>query len=222
MGKWIYKRLKYWFSSLLEVLFEDQGVCYICGGNVDTPYPFCRTCKGFLPYLDEPRLNYKGVDLKNVYAIFSFEDKIRDMIYSLKYKGEVEHAAILGRVIAEFIEENNINADFIIPIPSHEDKIKTRGYNHINLIADVVGGITRIDVHKSLQKITNTGSQVLLSGSERWYNVRGSFKADLSYKGKRIILIDDLVTTGATAHFASRELDCEDVTLISLASTKRF
>ncbi|MEF9953210.1 MAG: ComF family protein [Clostridium sp.] len=207
---------------MLDIIFEDQGVCYICGGNIDIPYPFCTICKGYLPYLKEPRLSYKGSSIDFIYSIFSFEDKIKEMIYSLKYNGKVEHAAVLGRVIADFIENNNIKGDIIIPIPTHNNKVKKRGYNHIYLISDVVGKITGIPVHKTLQKITNTRSQVLLSGSERWYNVKGSFKADLSYKGKHIILLDDLVTTGATAHFAAGELGSDKVTLISIASTKRF
>ncbi|MEG0371888.1 MAG: ComF family protein [Clostridium sp.] len=222
MGKWICRRLRYVLSALIEIIYGNERVCYICDGHIEETLPVCISCREYLPYLEDGVLVYDNVNLEKVYSIFEFQGKIKEMVYDLKYNGLSDISNIIGDIMANYIQSNNIKVDVIIPIPMHESKIKKRGYNHIDLIAKRIGMNMGIKVDNSLKKINNTSPQVLLSGSERWYNVKGSFRADLSYRGKHILLIDDIVTTCATAHFARIELGDNVVSLLTFASTKKF
>lgn len=223
MGKWLYKRIRYIFSSLLDIIYSGEKACFICESDLENDFPICNSCDKYLPYLEESCLSYNNISLKNVYSIFSFEGKIKEIIYGMKYNKEVYLANIIGDIMAEFIENNKLKFDFIIPIPMHESKLKERGYNHAYLIATRISRVTGIRLHSSVKKVKNTSSQVLLNGSERWYNVKGSFKCIFSYSNKNILLIDDVVTTGATGHFSAIELgDSNNVSLLAFASSKIF
>ncbi|KMT23381.1 ComF family protein [Clostridium cylindrosporum] len=222
MGKWLYKRIKYLLSSLLEIIYTEDRVCFICESHIEEAFPICDNCNSYLPYLDKSVLEYNTI-LKNTYSIFEFQGKIKEMVYGLKYNKEVDKAKIIGDIMARFIEKEDISIDIIIPIPMHRDKLLERGYNHSLLIAKRIGSVTGIPVETSLEKVKNTPNQVLLSGEERWYNVRGSLKCNTLYKNKNILLIDDVVTTCATAHFAALEIgEDNNVSLLSFATTKKF
>lgn len=223
MGKWLYKRIRYIFSSLLEIIYLSENECFICEKETDQGTSICSHCEKYLPYLDNNYLEYKDVSLKKVYSIFSFEGKIKEIIYDVKYNKKAYLANIIGDIMAEFIEKNKIKVDIIIPIPMHEKKIQEREYNHAYLIAKRIGAVLGIKVSDSLKKIKYTQSQVLLNGSERWYNVKGSFESMVLYHEKNILLIDDVVTTCATGHFSAIELgESNNVSLLSLASSKKF
>lgn len=223
MGRWLYKKLNYLFNSLIDIIYSDDKKCFICEKEIENNYPICNCCENYLPYLSENILHYDNVILNKVYSIFRFEGKIKEIIYNMKYNKEEKNAEVIGDIMAKFIEDNNINPDVIIPIPMHKDKIKERGYNHIELICKRISKITGIKINNSLKKEKITSSQVLLNGDERWYNVEGSFKSLVYYKNKDILLIDDVVTSCATAHFSAVELGKDNnISLLSFASTKKF
>lgn len=223
MGKWLYKRIRYLFSALLDIIYFSEKPCFICESDLEGDFPICVSCNDYLPYLEKNLLVYSDIALKNIYSIFKFEGKIKEIIYGVKYNKEVYLANIIGDIMAHFIEKNKLKYDYIIPIPMHEVKVEERGYNHAYLIAVRISRVTGIKLNTSLKKIKNTPSQVLLNGTERWYNVKGSYKSTFSYKNKNILLIDDVVTTGSTGHFSAMELGSSNsVSLLTFASTKVF
>lgn len=223
MGKWLYKRIKYIFSALIEIIYGSENRCIICNLDIENEISICKNCDTHLPYLNNKILNYENTCLSKVYSIFRFEGKIKEFIYNLKYNKDRDKAILIGNIMSKFIIESKLKIDIIIPIPMHRDRLKEKGYNHTYLIAKRISDITGIKIEDSLKKEKITSSQVLLSGTERWYNVKGSFKSIKKYKNKSILLIDDVVTTGATAHFCALELgDDNIISLLSFASSKKF
>lgn len=219
MGKWIYWKIKYLFSCFIDIIYSSEETCYICKAILDEENYICKDCYMYLPHLKNNTLDY-NIHLKSVYSLFSYEEKVKEMIHDLKYNRKHHLSDVIGSIMADFIKQNNLKIDYIVPIPMHSEKIKERGYNHSYLIAKKIEEILNIKVKNCLIKTRNTKSQVLLNRQERWYNIKGSIKSNFKYKGKNILLIDDVVTTGATAYFSALALKGNNVSLLTFATSK--
>ncbi len=131
-----------------------------------------------------------------------YEGKLRETILIFKYSG-YEH---LSKILAKFLVENIQDVwdgECIVPIPSHRKKLRERGFDHIYLIAKEVGKIKKIEVRKILRKTRYTLPQAGLPRSARLKNVRGSFSIRKAYPCKKVVLIDDVWTTGSTIREAT-------------------
>ena len=143
-------------------------------------------------------------------AVYAYKGEIKNAMYDLKYSNRRENADFFGESIVQkyggYIKALGI--DVIIPIPLHKDRFKKRGYNQTALIAEYIGRKLTIPVNTELlYREQSTRAQKLLDNIERKNNVKSAFKVyENDVKYDRILLIDDIYTTGATLHYASREL----------------
>ncbi len=110
--------------------------------------------------------------------------------------------------MVEKIIEENIPCDLITYIPSDKKTLKRRGFNQSEFLAKKIGSTLELPVKSVLIKAKSTKEQKSLDRENRWINLKESFKLDNKDEivNKKIILIDDIVTTGATVYFASKEL----------------
>ena len=132
---------------------------------------------------------------------FRFEGVIRKAIHELKYSNLKALSLSLAELLMEYVEENQIIGDIIIPVPLHKGRIKRRGYNQASLISHDLSKLTDIPVVDGcLVRIKEAKPQVdTESVVERWNNVASAFSCvDDRVAGKRILIIDDVCTTGAT------------------------
>ena len=144
-------------------------------------------------------------------AAVLFEDVARDLVHGLKYHDRTELTRLVGRMTARAGRELTADADVIVPLPLHRSRLFTRKYNQAALIAFEVGRISGVPVDPAaLVRIRATRPQVGLSESERAVNVRGAFRVPASHRasveGRRVVLVDDVLTTGATVAAATRAL----------------
>jgi ComF family protein len=146
----------------------------------------------------------------------------RRLLYQLKYKGKKEAGYFLGRLLGSRIQKSNLKIpDYIIPVPLHPSKQRRRGYNQSAILARGVSEILGIPVlENTLKRTSHTQTQTQKGRFERWQNVEAVFECRevQKLKNKHVLLIDDVVTTGATLEAAgSRLLEIEGLTL-SLAT----
>jgi len=147
---------------------------------------------------------------------------VQHMLHELKYKGNAELGEVLGQELGKTIKNSDLfkGVDTVLPIPLHPKKEKKRGYNQSMLIAKGVAETLSVQARKNLVRNANTSTQTRKSRYERWQNVETVFsiRNPKSLHGKHILLIDDVVTTGATIEACVNELLKLPGTKVSIAT----
>lgn len=118
------------------------------------------------------------------------------MIRSLKYHADLSLAPVLGKMLAA-AAANDPRPDFLLPIPLHPQKLRERGFNQAHEIAAKVARTLKIPL-LAAKRIRNTPPQTSLNWREREGNIRGAFQCEFDLSGKKVAVIDDVMTTGAT------------------------
>jgi ComF family protein len=161
------------------------------------------------------------VDIEHAAALHYFlkKGKVQKLVHAFKYKNKPQIATLLGKQFAyKYLEsEIFVAADYIVPIPIHYARRQQRGYNQAYMIAKGIFEITSIPIeNKVLIKNKKIVSQTIKNRSERFVNVLNTFSLKNANKfiGKRILIIDDVFTTGATIEAAITILkDIKDITI---------
>lgn len=221
-----------WFDALIGLFYPS--VCAACGCSLyKWEHIVCTRCKTFLPKTgyalneDNPlaRIFYGRVRFKAVTACFFFskEGKVQHLIHELKYKSNADAGVFLGQELGKSIKEAPLfqGVDYLIPVPLHPKREKERGYNQSLVIARGISEVTGISVgEKYLVRSVNTDTQTHKSKEERWKNVKDIFevKHPEQLEGKYVLLIDDVLTTGATLEACALKLSAIPGITISCAT----
>ena len=202
--------------SLIDALIGlfYPSVCAACGNTLYRwEHLVCTRCRSFLPRTgyeqdeDNPlaRLFYGKVRLKAVTSCYFFSKagKVQHLIHELKYKGNADAGLFLGQELGKSIKNATLfqGIDYLIPVPLHPKKEKKRGYNQSMVIARGIAEVTGIPIgDKFLLRSVNTATQTHKTKEERWQNVKDIFELrhPEQLEGKYVLLIDDVLTTGAT------------------------
>jgi ComF family protein len=147
-------------------------------------------------------------------AAFSYYNKgsrIQNLIHNLKYKGIKEIGYELGRIYGLSLKSSGFttDVDLIIPVPLHPAKKHIRGFNQSEIISMGIADVTGLPVElKSLCRKTMSATQTKRSRYERWTNVEGIFQVidSQTIKGRHVLLVDDVITTGSTIESCTNEL----------------
>jgi ComF family protein len=159
-------------------------------------------------------------------AVGAHQGPLRAAIHALKYDHESRIAAVLGDLLADAVLRQNWPVDMIIPVPLHLNKLRQRGYNQANKIAQALAARIGSPVaSEAIQRTRETLSQVELSAHDRRINVQGAFAVAANYRqeltGKSVILLDDVCTTGSTLTACAIALREVDVASIYAATVSR-
>jgi ComF family protein len=188
---------------------------------------YCKDCK--TPFLNRFPLDEQGrcslcrlglTGFDSVYTFGSYEDTLRGLIHLFKYNQVRPLAAPLGALLARAIPREH-RFDVIVPMPLHWKKRWSRGYNQSELLAKEIARRWGLPVSKMVRRIKATAPQAGLSNSKRRLNVRGAFVARKGVKGLRVLLIDDVLTTGATASACARVLKRAGASHVAVAAVAR-
>ncbi|MFC2088868.1 ComF family protein [Calditrichota bacterium] len=154
-----------------------------------------------------------------IYIIFDFSEIFQKIIHLLKYERCISISNYFaGEIDSRFNQSFLIAYDLIIPVPLHPVKFRERGYNQSFEILSHLQGNVRKDV---LVRIKNTVSQTKLSREQRIENVNNAFFCNQSFKGAKILLFDDIITTGSTLNactVALKDSGCSKVDVLALAT----
>lgn len=223
------------FENLFHTLYPD--LCLGCNKQPKTrDSSFCTQCLHDLPYTDhfdvQPNVVYnhfKGrVPLNHAAAILIFTEGgiVQNLLHQLKYKGRREIGEIMGEIAGEKIKSSKYfkQIDVIIPVPIHPKKQLSRGYNQSTIFGRGIENIIHVPcIDNVLVKTKETKSQTGKSRTDRMYNVSDVFemKDVQKVKNKHVLLVDDVVTTGATLEACCLQIletGASTVSVVSIAA----
>ena len=196
--------------SCVNALLPDT--CAVCGYHLtDNLLPICASCmrsirSGVIPNTASSKF------IKNISACRVYNGTIKKCIQQFKFCGKRTMTCVFRELICDHFNGNLTKAypvDLILPVPISPERRRKRGFNQARLITETLPpALRRLADYNNLIKTRNTPPQTGLTRKERMQNLKGAFaiKASFNLVNKKILLIDDVVTTGATLDTCAKEL----------------
>jgi ComF family protein len=202
--------------SCRKPVAEDGGLCPGCWAQLSfiTP-PYCERLG--IPFAYDPGpgvLSMQAIADPPAYqrarAAVRYDDIARTLVHALKYGDRLDLAPTLGRWMVQAGAPLLAEADALIPVPLHWRRLWWRRFNQSAALAEVIAARVKLPVAHALARVKATRQQVGLTASERALNVQGAFRvreqARADVKGRRFVLVDDVLTSGATIDACTRVL----------------
>ena len=225
-GKERMKNRKMWKEMLLSVFFPRR--CPLCDEVIPYGRDLCEKCEKKIPYIREPVCKKCGKQLENVKqeycgdcsrkkhhyiqgkAVFSYQKEMKLSMYRFKYSNKREYADFYAKEAVKkyrtWIEWRGV--EVVVPVPMHKKKQRARGYNQAEVFAKKLGRQMNLPVELRLvSRIKNTTPQKELNERQRKDNLKGAFQVKTNIvKYSKILLVDDIYTTGATIDAIAEKL----------------
>ena len=215
-------------KGFCSLLFPANIKCVLCGEDLKQKQEIeiCDRCSGLIKFIDEKHTCLKCGELitgQGHYCLSCMKEKrkfdlarsvvvydgvVQQLMHSFKFGGKPYLSRTIGNLMALKLDELKWNFDVIVPVPVSKSRLKERGYNQALLLCQQIALFYQKPVVLALQKTKQTKDQVGLNFQERQQNLEGSMQVvDFeSIKDKTVLLVDDVMTTGATANICSEQL----------------
>lgn len=166
----------------------------------------CKECFERLPHMKKHSFMMGTKETSILMAPFEYDGLYRDIFLGFKFMGDYALGHLIGMAAAEYFRDMDLKDefDFMVPVPLSKERMNQRGYNQTEIITRYIADIMEIPVKKILTREKHCVAQSKLWGTERAKNVIGAFVTNADLSGKRIILTDDIFTTGSTVNECAR------------------
>ena len=204
--------LNYYFKAFAELFFPR--ICRGCGNHLfEHEHEVCSNCLRKLPRTgfelidDNPvsKMFWGRIHIEKAASLYYYRkgELLQKLLHKLKYKGNYHLGEVFGQQAGKIFLRSGFTADVdaVVAVPLHEKKRRERGYNQSEIIAKGISEVTKIPfLNGNLIRTVYTESQTQKGRFERWENVKSVFNIthEEELQGKHILLVDDVITTGAT------------------------
>ncbi len=210
--------MKDFIIGLLDWIYKKK--CYFCAKSEEC-VKMCSKCFEELEFLP-PEIN-RTYNKINIYCAGVYNKNLQKMIRGLKYHGQKDLAYYQAKFMWQYWQKLNIDGDFlIVPVPIFPKRKKQRKYNHMELVAEEFAKLSGYETDFNLiKRIKDTKPQYKLNKSQRMLNLDKAFEINPKTlpKNKRLLLLDDICTTGSTFEEMIREFNKSDIYDITCFAT---
>lgn len=225
-----------------KLLFPVNYTCNVCGKEIFDGAYFCSDCENHLPRIKQAKCNHCGritpyavtscdscvernSNFDKARSVFDYSNPIDGLIKDFKYNGKRYLSEVFANELKTIYYSEFVQADVIVYVPMTDERLRKRGYNQARLLAEELSEILNVPVvHNAVVKTKETERQANLSRDERRVNLSKTFKAyKKEINGKSVLLVDDVLTTGATCDLISELLKkkgAKEVTVFTVASVQ--
>ena len=204
-----------WFCSNcneFELVKNTHLTCHRCGRTIEYI--------GYCPICNSNEVNYN-----RGHCLFEYNKKISRAIIRYKFLDHKVYSEYFSNLMINVLKDEGYDYDYICGVPAYKSKKRKRGYSQTELIAKRISKELNIEYRELLKKVKNTQQQSKLTAIQRKANIKNTFKCTEDLEGKKILLIDDVLTTGYTINECSRVLNNDGkntVDFFVIASTNRI
>lgn len=202
------------------IIYEEEILCFGCRYSMpETDFHKNRENPLFQKFIYENKVKFVSA-----YLFYQRKGIAQRLIQTMKYKNMPQIGETLGKWYAKKLLSANLDIDIIVPVPLHKKKLKLRGFNQSEVIAKGMADVLQIPLDiESVRRVTNTVTQTKKTRIDRWINVDSIFQvvSENSIKGKKIMIVDDVLTTGATMGVLVDEIiksGASEVSVVALAA----
>lgn len=198
------------WGGVLDLLFPPCcGICGAGGGFLcadcerelrPAAPPRCSRCWALSPETLCSSCAGSAVALDGARALYTFEGGARTLVHQLKYRSLHALARPMGELLADYLAQNPLPVDLLVPVPLHRRRRRERGFNQAELLCRAMSSRSEIEIdRRALRRLRNTPHQTRVTDrAQRAANVRGAFSCGGDLSGRRVLLVDDVFTSGAT------------------------
>lgn len=193
--------------------------CRLCA-DVHGAGPLCPGCRADLPRAGPWMKPIAGLDA--VWACFAYAYPVSGLIHQGKYRHDIGVLRILGALIAEFADVPDRDADLLVPVPLAPERLRQRGFNQAHELCRPIARVRGLEIAERLvDRRSGDLPQVGLPASIRRRNVRNAFRVQGRIEGASVVIMDDVVTTGATASSLAMSLRAAGAARVSFWACAR-
>ncbi len=210
-------------DTLLDLLYPPR--CPFCHRFLDGGMRVCSRCERSLPYMPTGGLDRTFENLNECFSVLRYEGDVRKSLHRYKFGGVSAYAGCYAKLLAECIEDNAIYADVVTWAPLSARRLRERGYDQARLLAEGAAEYMETPCLPLLKKRRHNAAQSgTKSADERRRNVRGvyAYAGNKPLDGMTVLLVDDIVTTGATLDECAgvlRKAGAAEILALTLACT---
>ncbi len=191
-------KIKKVLKSILDAVFPVGITCNGCGKELtfDNGYSLCEKCMSELISLEEKKLTYEKIE---VFSCYKYDKLARKYVLAYKDGNRPYLSQYMAKAMSELYSQSDINFDVVCFVPSCKQVLRRRGYDAMKNVAKFFAKQTNLPMLQKIARIKHKKDQAQLKFDERKEAVKGNFFVDNeAYAGKKVLILDDLVTSGAT------------------------
>lgn len=215
-----------------QAVARTEYLCASCASKAPRiEAPFCAKCsEPFSGAITETfscaNCAHRTLHFEAAVCAYRSRGVVRQIVHQFKYNGQQHLRHPIGDWLADTLDDPRLSGrrfDMIVPVPLHPARKRERGFNQAELLANILGGHAELPSHDLLQRIRYTTTQTAFDRAERMENLHGAFRLrkNTDVRGLRVLLVDDILTTGSTLSECARVLKAGGALSVHAATAAR-